>query len=307
MHSYYKKPIGIVYQHNPQFNPVVKELLKRGINVEAINPTDYVYDPSAGEFTHSLLFNDLSSPPYLERKLNGVLQAIEFVKHAESLNPNARIINGSQASEILLSRSRQLSLFSKLEIPFPKTRIVSSSDQLLAVAAELKFPLLVKASQFNESFSTQVFENISDLIVALVNNKVALHLGKTVIVQQLVPAKGQYVVRTEILNGKVLYAFKIFHAVRPGKLPLEVKAESLALPYEITHAIQKIARAALMDIGSIEYVTHRQTNDVLFTELRPHTNGFGLVIEGLTIDPAEEFANYIERRHEKVREIALAI
>src|SRR5688572_20503632 len=158
MHLYYKKPIGIIYQHNPQFNPVVKELLKRGINVDVINPTDYVYDPSAGEFTHSLLLNDLSSPPYLERKLSGTLQAIEFIKHAESLNPNARIINGSQASEILISRSRQLSLFSALGISFPKTRIVSSSDQLLAVATELKFPLLVKANQFNEPLSTQVFE-----------------------------------------------------------------------------------------------------------------------------------------------------
>jgi hypothetical protein len=307
MHLYYKKPIGIIYQHNPQFNQVVKELLKRGVNVDVINPSDHVYDPSQGEFTHSLLYNDLSSPPYLERKLSGTAQAIEFVRHAESSHPNARIINGSYASEILVNRSRQLSLFSALEIPFPKTRIVSSTDQLLSVVSDLKFPLILKASRFSESLSTQVFENVSDLIVALVNNKVVIPAGRTIIVQELVPAKGQYVIRAEILNGKVLYAFKIYHVLRPGKLPLEVKAESFTLPAETTHAIEKIARSALIDIGSIEYVTHRHTNDTLFTDLRPHTNVFGITIEGLTIDPVSQFANYVERRYEKVKEIALAI
>ena len=116
-----------------------------------------------------------------------------------------------------------------------------------------------------------------------------------------------HIVRVEILNGKVLYAFKIYHVIRSGKLPLEVKAESFILPTEITHAVEKIARAALIDIGSIEYVTHRQTGDILFTDLRPHTNVFGITIEGLDIDPVDQFANYIERRYEKVREIALAI
>jgi glutathione synthase/RimK-type ligase-like ATP-grasp enzyme len=307
MHLYYKKPIGIIYQHNPQFNHVIKELHRRGVNIEVINPSDYVYDPSRGEFTHSLLFNDLSSPPYLERKLTGTIQALEFIKHAETFNPNGRIINGSRASEILVNRSRQLSLFAALEIPFPKTRIVSSVDQLLAAVKELRFPLLIKANQFIDSLSTQVFENISDLIVALVNNKVVVHSGRAIIVQELVPAKGQHIVRAEILNGKVLYAFRIFHVVRPGKLPLEVKAEFLTLSDEITHTIEKIARAAQIDVGGIEYVIHKLTNDILFTELRPHTNIFGITIEGLTIDPIGQFVDYIERRHQKVREIALAI
>jgi len=307
MQLYYRKPIGIIYQHNPQLNPVLKELFRRGIDIDILDPSDCAFDPALTELSYSLLFNDLSLPPYFKRKNSALNQAIEYVRHVESLNPSARIINGSRASEILCNRTRQLSLFARLKIPFPRTRIVSSSDQLLAAANELKFPILLKSNQVDDPVSALVFENVSDLIVALVNNKVAVASGKATVIQELVPAKGNYTIRAEIVNGKVLYAFRIYHVLRPGRVPLEVKAESVTPSPEIIRVIENITRASLIDIGSIEYVMHKESNAILFTELRPHTSVFNITIEGLQINPIEQLANYIERRHQKVREIALAI
>lgn len=78
------------------------------------------------------------------------------------------------------------------------------------------------------------------------------------------------------------------------------------IPLHLINTIENISRAASLDVGVVEYLTDRKTNQILFTGIFPHTNEF---------DPTSEsdtgfvncLADYIERRYEKVRQIALAI
>lgn len=205
MYTYYKKPIGIIYSHHPKFNPLLKVLFRRGVEFEIFDPSNYQFDPAQADLPYSLLFNDMSLPWGRQIKKDHHLHALRYLRHIEQVNlSKGRIINGTRPSETLTDRSIQLSIFTSLGIPFPKTRIVNSMEQLLAVSNELKFPLLLKDSQSNGAFLTQRFADMNNLMMAVVDNRLSLKNENAILVQEYIQPKGNRIVRTEILNGKVI-------------------------------------------------------------------------------------------------------
>jgi biotin carboxylase len=253
----------------------------------------------------------MSSPPYLAHNALGIAQTIEYVKHVEKISGvhnSSQVVNGSRVTEIISTRSRQLALFASLGIPFPKTRIVSSIDQLLAASNELRFPLIIKSNSITDPAVTRRFDSTSDLVNALVKDELHLRNDKSWLVQEYIQPKGNYVNRVEILNGCVLYAVKIYHADdEPERWPIEVKASVFTPSLEVLSTIEKIAHAALIDTGSIEYVTDRKTNQVYFYAIRPHTSSRSIHIEGIDFNPVDRLSQYIEQRLQKIKEIALTI
>jgi hypothetical protein len=311
MLSFFDKPIGIIYGHSEQYNPLFEKLYNRGIAFDIINPADHLYDPAQYEVPYSLVFNDMSSPPYLTHNALGIAQTIEYVKHVEKLNGihnSSKIINGARVTEILSTKSRQLAVFASLGISFPKTRVVSSIDQLLAAGNELNFPILIKSNGINDHIATQRFESISELINVLINDELRLNGDKSLVVQEYIQPKGNHILRAEILNGQVLYAVKVFHAGdQPDAWPIEVKANIFTPSIEITQALEKIAHAALIDVGSIEYIVDRKTNNIYFYAIRPHTSSLNIGVDGLDFNPFDQLTNYLEQRLQKIKEMALTI
>lgn len=311
MFTFFERPVGIIYGHAEQYNPLFEKLLTRGIPYEIINPADHLYDPAQYEVPYSLVFNDMSSPPYLTHNALGIAQAIEYVKHVEKVrgvHNSSQVINGSRVTEIIHIRSRQLALFASLGIPFPKTRIVSSIDQLLAASNELRFPIIIKSNGISDPAVTRRFESTSDLVNALVKDELRLQNDKSWLVQEYIQPKGNYINRVEILNGRVLYAVKIYHAGdEPGHWPIEVKATVFTPSLEILNTLERIAHAALIDTGSIEYVTDRKTSQVYFYAIRPHTSSCSIHIEGIDFNPVNHLSQYIEHRLQKIKEILLTI
>ncbi|HEY9044255.1 MAG TPA: hypothetical protein VIN08_00080 [Ohtaekwangia sp.] len=311
MHAFFEKPIGIIYGHPEQYNPLFEKLAARGIAYETINPADHLYDPAQYEVPYSLVFNDMSSPPYFTHNALGIAQTIEYVKHVEKLNGvinSSKVINGSRATEILSTKSRQLAIFASLDIPFPRTRIVSSIDQLLAAGNELNFPILLKSNGLNDHITTTRFDSIGDLINAIINDTLPVYGDKSFVVQEYISPKGNYIVRAEILNGQLLYAAKVYHAGDQAEAwSIEVKSDVYTPSLEIVNAIEKVAHAALLDTGSIEYIVDRKTNKVYFYAIRPHTSVYGTGVEGLEFNPFDHVTHYLEQRLQKIKEIALTI
>jgi hypothetical protein len=311
MPTFFERPVGIIYGHAEQYNPLFETLLTRGIPYEIINPADHLYDPAQYEVPYSLVFNDMSSPPYLAHNALGIAQTIEYIKHVEKasgVHNSSQIVNGSRVTEIVSTRSRQLSLFASLGIPFPRTRIVSSVDQLLAASNELRFPIIIKSNGISDPAVTKRFESTSELVNALVKDELNLQNDKSWLVQEYISPKGNYINRVEILNGRVLYAVKIYHAGdEADRWPIEVRTSIFTPSLEIVNTLEKIAHAALIDAGSIEYVTDRKTNQVYFYAIRPHTGARSLHIEGTDFNPSDRLGSYLEQRLQKIKEIALTI
>lgn len=293
-----EQPIGIIYQHNTQFNPLFDRLERFGIQFELIDPAAALSDPAADHTRSGLIFTDLSSPPYLTQNALGISQTAEYLKQLEKIvdYANIRLVNGHHTAGVFASKARQLRLLASLRLPIPATRVVSTTDQLLAAVNELKFPVLIKSDRLKDHEAVRRYNSVSDLITALINGSIQLGGGKTVLVQELVRTEGHAVVRAEVLRREVLFARKISYAWSAEEnWPLEAAAEVVEVPYDIEHQIAKIARTIGMDAGSVEYAVDIQKN-VYFYGIGPHTSTLSITTHGLDFDPNVRLAEYLEEQ-----------
>lgn len=304
-----EKPLGILYGHEEHYSPLLQELRRRGVPFTRIDPSDHIYELAQPELSYSLLVNDMSAPPYHMPEKSGVAQTIEYLRHIEkpyaSLN-SSRIVNGSRAAEIFSSRTRQLAAIAAAGLPFPRTHAVSSTGQLLKACSNLSFPILLKGNQPHTPVLR--FESEDALIHAYLQDKLVATGEHTWLIQECIAPKGNHIVRIETLNGRFLYAVKLYITgnERTG-WPLQAKVEAFTPEPELILAAETLARTALIDIGAVEYLTDRRTNDVLFFSIRPHTSVFSTPAVELHTKPFERIADYLEGRVSKVKEIELAI
>jgi hypothetical protein len=136
------RPIAIYYEHPDWFRPLFTELDARGINYVKLKASCHSYDPAAGGVDFSLFFNHMSASAYLRGNGRGIFFTHNYLAHLEA--SGVRVINGSRAFAVETSKALQLQLLNSLGLPFPKTRVVNCTDEMLAAALQLGFPLLVK-------------------------------------------------------------------------------------------------------------------------------------------------------------------
>ncbi len=306
-----EKPIGVIYEHPSQFNPVLTGLSKRGIPWTIINPSEHAYDPAQTDLPYSLIFNDLSNPPYASRSTHGVAQTIEYTRHLEHIGVpriQGRLLNGTQAADIFAHKSKQLSAFAAQQLPFPATRVVNSLEQLLAISNGLPFPWLIRPNRSWTNLPPLRIDSVTDLIEALASDRIYLDKTESIIVQSYIQPRQDHIVRVETISGRIQYAVKVYIAGDKLQVwPLEVRTERFRPDPEITQAVETLARTLRLDMGAIEYVIDRKTNAIRFLGIRPHTTTFTTLVEDMDIDPAAGIVDYIEYRLSKVKEMELAL
>lgn len=309
MYQLSEKPLGILYGHEEHYSPLLRELRRRGIPFTRIDPADHAYELAKPELSYSLLVNDMSAPPYHVPEKSGIAQTIEYLRHIEKpfTTPNSsRIVNGSRAAEIFSSRTRQLGAIAAAGLPFPRTHIVSSIGQLLKACSNLSFPILLKGNQPHTPVLR--FETEAALIDAYLYDTLLAAEEHTWLIQECIPPKGNHIIRIETLNGRFLYAVKLYiTGNQQTGWPLQAKVEAFTPAPELIQAAESLARTALIDFGAVEYLTDRRTNEALFFNIRPHTSSFSTPATALHTKPFEQIADYLEGRLSKVKEIALAL
>jgi hypothetical protein len=302
-----EKPVGVFYEHPFEYNPLITELNNREIPVAQISPGTHDFSPAGVEIPYSLIFNDLSSPIGFQRDPKALQQRINFTRHLE-LNDlrfaQGRIVNGSVAIETLSNRARQLSVFSSVNIAFPKTRIVNSLDKLISILPEFIFPVLVKPNDTWKALPVLRFDTLSAFIDAIVKNELPFN-NDLLLVQEYHQPKNDIIVRVDTINGRVVTAQRIHTIREPLPLwPVEHRTEYFQASEEIVHAVESIVRAARIDVGAVEYFVDQKSNNVMFYSIRPHSNS--RAVEGGAKRLAI-LAEYFEKRISKIRELDLAI
>lgn len=302
-----ENPVGVFYEHPFEYNPLVTELNNRKVPVVQISPSTHDFSPGGVEIPYSLIFNDLSSPIGFQRDPKALQQRINFTRHLE-LNDlrfaQGRIVNGSVAIETLSNRARQLSVFSSLNIPFPKTRIVNSLDKLISILPEFIFPVLVKPNDTWKALPVLRFETLSALVDAIVKNQLPFE-NDLLLAQEYHRPKGDSIVRVDTINGRVITAQKIHTIREPLPLwPVEHRVEYFQPSEEIVQAVESIVRTARIDVGAVEYFIDQKSNSAIFYSIRPHSNS--RAAEGAAAR-LSILADYFEKRISKIRELELAI
>lgn len=315
------KPIGIYYEHPEWFRPLFAELDRRHIPYVPLNAAAFQYNPAETESPYALVFNRMSSSAYLRDHVQGIFFLPHFLAHLERLG--VPVINGRKATTIETSKAQQLSLLSSLGLSFPASRVVNHISQILPAAGELQFPVVVKVNIGGSGAGIVRFDTPEGLRQAIEEGNINLGIDHTALVQEFVPARGGHITRVETLNGKFLYAMKVYTTGTSFNLcPAEIcqipdagaiqqaeacvveapkkgiKVEAYTPPAEIIEAVEKIVKAAGIDVGGIEYLIDDRSGKALFYDINALSNFVADAINVIGFDPYINLVDFIEAKLE---------
>ncbi len=141
-----------------------------------------------------------------------IFYTLGFLEHLEACG--VRVINGTQAYRSELSKASQLTLLDRLALGYPRARVIHRAEHAPAAAKSLRFPVVVKPNIGGSGAGVKRFDTPEQLAIAAAlpqSDPDALILGMdtTGLVQEFIPARGQSIIRVEVLNGRFLYAIRI--------------------------------------------------------------------------------------------------
>jgi RimK-like ATP-grasp domain len=309
------KPIGIYFEHPEWFKPLFAELDRRGLPYEKIDAAHHLFDPSETESRYSLVVNRMSSSAYLRGHGQGIFHTAGYATHLERIG--TRIINGSVATSIETNKARQLSLFASLGLKFPKSFVVNHASRIPDAARQLQFPIVVKVNIGGSGAGIIRFDTPEGVEAAVAAGQIDLGIDQTALVQEFVTPRGGHIHRVETLNGKFLYAMKVYTTGESFNLcPAEIcqipeepaagdfclteapkkgiQVEAFTPPAEVIEAVERIVAAARIDVGGIEYLIDDRTGDVLFYDINALSNFVADAVNVVGFDPYARFVDYLK-------------
>lgn len=316
-----QKPVAIYYEHPEWFRPLFAALERRSVEYARIDAANHVYDPGENfAEKYSLFFNRMSASAYLRAHGNAIFYTRGFLASLEQTG--LRVVNGYEAFQIEISKALQAALFARLGIKSPKTRIVNSVSQIVHAANGFEFPIIVKPNIGGRGAGIVKFDSLKDLQTAIEQNLIDLGIDDTALVQEFAPKRGGFITRVETLNYKFLYAIKIYPNDASFNLcPAEVcqiedqksagemcivdapksglRIEKVEPPREIVETVERIARAAKIDVGGVEYLIDDRSGDALFYDINALSNFVADAENLIGFDPHENLVDFLQREIQK--------
>jgi len=301
-----EKPVGILYEHPLWFEPLFAELERRGIPYERIDAAHLSFDPADTEQRYSVVVNRMSPSAWTrghERALHVTLHFLAYLER--TCTP---VINGHDAYLLELSKARQITLLAELGIRHPRTRVVNDPADLAAAATGLRFPVVTKPNIGGSGAGIVSHATPEDLAAATVDPG----LDGTILVQEQLEAKGNEIVRIEVLDGRVLYAIRLL--LTPGSFNLcpadycelpgiadgvsgrGLPIEAATPPVTAVADAKRIVEAAGLDLGGVEYLVDARTGEATFYDVNALSNFVANAPEVVGFDPFVDLVDLIVLR-----------
>jgi hypothetical protein len=310
------KPIAIYYEHPDWFRPLFAELERRSTPYVTIEAGRHQYDPSETEPEHALLFNRMSPSAYLRGNGQSIFYTLNYLEHLERLG--TRVINGSHAFAVEISKARQLSLLDSLALSYPSARVINHASLAVAAARDFRFPVVVKANVGGSGAGIVRYESLESLEQAEGTGTIDLGIDQVALVQEFVPARGGHITRVETLGGKYLYGIKVFTSGESFNLcpadicqttdgvelarlacPLDapkngLQVEGYTPPAEVIDAVERIVQAAHIDVGGVEYIVDDRDGSLLFYDINALSNFVAEAPRVVGFDPHARLVDFLE-------------
>jgi glutathione synthase/RimK-type ligase-like ATP-grasp enzyme len=315
------KPIAIYFEHPEWFRPLFTELDRRRTPYVRIDADKHQYDPAETDPGFALLFNRMSPSAYLRDHGHGIFYTLNYLEHLERLG--TRVINGRKAFTIEVSKALQLSLLASLGLSYPRARVINHSSQAASAAADLRFPIVVKANVGGSGAGISRYESQELLQQAADAGEIDLGIDQTALVQEFIPARGGHITRVETLGGKYLYGINVYSTGESFNLcPADIcqttdgvelsrtaclldapKTGLQVEPYEpppsVIEAVERIVQAADIDVGGVEYIVDDRDGSLLYYDVNALSNFVADAVRVIGFDPHARLVDFLEEEANK--------
>jgi hypothetical protein len=292
--------LAIYYEHPAWFEPLFRVLDQRGLAWTRVQIQDHILDPVSLVAPAPVVFNRLAMSSFLRQGEHAIYHSLAAISHWELAG--ARVVNGSAALNIDISKARQLSLFRSLGAPVPKTRVVHRRADVALAAEQIGFPLILKPNVGGSGSGVTRYETAEQLLAHLASGETPVGVDGVTLVQEYVPCRQAQVIRCETLNGHFLYAIALNGAGSTFDLcPADVcmvdkptiRIEAFQPPADIVQAVESIARAARLDVGGIEYMIDDRDGVAKFYDFNALSNFVAQPMSVLGWDPHEKLVDFL--------------
>lgn len=296
--------LAILYEHPAWFRPLFAALDRRGVGHVAIHADGCVFDPADPEPPARVIFNRIAMSSFLRAPQHPIFFAHALLAHWR--DGGARVLNDAGVMAVDASKARQLSLIAGLGLAIPATRVVHRADDLPAAAAALGFPLLVKANIGGSGAGIVRYDDMAALRAAIDDGSLPESIDRVLLAQDYVPARTGRITRIETLGGRFLYAIDVDGGggfdlcpadaclAAPGKPAIAI-ARADPGPALIA-AAERIARAAGLDVGGIEFMIDDRDGTARFYDVNALSNFVANPLDILGWDPHERLVDWLVER-----------
>jgi len=320
--------LGIVYEHPEWFAPLFAELERREIPYDRINVGAHTFDPAAAEVPWTIVLNRMSPSAYLRGHGSAINYTKELLRYVETLGLD--VVNGSAAFALETSKVSQYTLLRRLGLPVPRARVINHPSQAPAAAEGFTFPVIVKPNIGGSGAGIQRFDPPEALQEAAAAGAIDVGIDGTALVQEFLPARDGHIVRVEVLDGRFLYAIKVYPNFNAGfnlcpadicqpdgvvqtateeqgsafsadlcpvDLPkVALRVEGYRPPRSVIEDVLTIARAAGFDLGGVEYLVNDRDGRVYFYDINALSNFVTDAVRVVGFDPSAVLVDYLVAR-----------
>jgi glutathione synthase/RimK-type ligase-like ATP-grasp enzyme len=304
----------VLYEHPEWQKPLFAALERRGVRYAAFDLKRAACDPDRIPEA-PLYFNQASPSAYVRGNTRAVPLALSLMRSLEL--GGARVLNGSRAFALELSKSAQAALMQTLGIAHPRCLAFNDVDAALAQWGE-RWPALLKPEQ-GGSGARMYLLNSGDEFARLLRDRPELWLPDNLLLLQEYfetdPAKG--IVRMEFLGGELLYTMRVVshgafnlcpsEACNPeggGESHCEIPAAKPVkpvefypypeVPAEAVAAGTRLMAAGGLDVGGIEYLEARDGR-LVFYDINANSNLRAPIGQAFGFDPFERVVDFLTR------------
>jgi len=292
--------LAVFYEHPQWFEPLFRELDRRGLDWVRAPIQDHTFDPADDRAPAPVILNRLAMSSFLRQEEHALFYSMAALGHWESLG--ARVINGPGVLAYDTNKARQLSLFHACGLAIPDTRVAHRRADVPRLAAEIGYPVMVKVNVGGSGAGMIRYDSAEELEAAVADGLTPVGVDGVALVQDYVPARGAQVIRCEVLAGKLFYAIALNGAGSTFDLcPADVcmvdkptiTIEAFQPPPEMTAAVERIAKASGLDVGGIEYMIDDRDGRPRFYDLNALSNFVAKPLDVLGWDPHEPFVTWL--------------
>jgi len=308
----------VLFEHPEWQKPLWAALDQRGVRYAALDLKRAAFDPDSVPEA-ALYFNQASPSAYLRGNTRAVPLALSLMRSLEL--GGARVLNGTRAFLLELSKSAQAALLRSLEIPHPRSLAFNDPETALALWGG-GWPALLKPEQ-GGSGARMFLLHSPDELRKLLRDQPSLWLpDNLLLLQEYFPVDAdQGIVRMEFLGGKLLYAMRVVshgafnlcpsEACNPEsgegshcEIPAQAPSKPVEFyPYRGVPAVaveigEKIMASGGLDVGGIEYL-EAADGRLMFYDINANSNLRAPIGQAFGFDPFERVVDYLAQQIEQ--------
>lgn len=195
--------IHILYENPVWMSPIEEALKKREVDFKLHFVNDGSFDLSKVP-EDGVYLNRMSPSSHTRGHLGGLRLTRELLLWLEF--HGRRVINGSRAFSLELSKIQQDIELRKVGILTPRTMVVVGRDNLKHVARNMLLPFITKHNQGGKGLGVRLFNDLESFNSYVDGPEFIDDPNGVNLIQEYIQPKNNFITRVEIVGGRFVFA-----------------------------------------------------------------------------------------------------